>query len=98
MWEGLGRGQGCLQPFPAFRGSRNVLAHFGVLKGHVEKKKILREIWECGPQGKYNRRPRVRCPALGKSLKTCEVGAVSGMPSHDQCRRDRRPGGGIPQK
>lgn len=41
MWEGLGRGQGCLQPFPAFRGSRNVLAHFGVLKGHVEKKKYL---------------------------------------------------------
>lgn len=44
VWEGLGRGKGIGSLCHPPAGSQNVLAHFGLLKGHGEGK-TLKEIW-----------------------------------------------------
>ena len=61
MWEGLGRGHGVCGLSQPPAGSQNILIHFRVLKGKCQGKCSGR-LGDCGPQGGYNRRSRVRFP------------------------------------
>lgn len=70
MWEGLGRGQGCLSLSHPPAGSPNVLAHFRVLD--LSGKKHSRRFWDCGPKGERNRGKEQGSPSPGKSQVTWE--------------------------